>query len=131
MMELKFWFHFFPNHFGRPCVVRLFKLMILIFFLSQVSKRLSNPFEIVWKSFSLVFFAVSIFVLICSHFLCSVGDVFLDFNYFLVMGKHRKLNWLVTVHIVRFPTFSITSLQKLLSFHLEPSIASSHFMFTF
>ncbi|CBI29096.3 unnamed protein product, partial [Vitis vinifera] len=27
----------------------------------KVSKRLSNPLEIVWKSFSLVFFAVSIF----------------------------------------------------------------------
>lgn len=34
----------------------------------QASKQLSNPLEVLWKSFSLIFFAVSIFFLFCLLF---------------------------------------------------------------
>ena len=41
--------------------------------MAQVSKRLTNPFEVVWKSLSLVFFAVSMFsFLTCSNTLSQV-----------------------------------------------------------
>ncbi|RWV98416.1 hypothetical protein GW17_00038743 [Ensete ventricosum] len=37
----------------------------------EVAKKLTNPFEVLWKSFSLVFFAVSVFLTFIFIFLCE------------------------------------------------------------